>query len=63
MKICGLASVCINNCIMRHVSYLNENRETVAGHGCASRMSFRAEVVIGFEFTLIAILASSDGSN
>lgn len=42
--------------------YLNENRETVAGHGCANRISFREEVEIRFELTLTAILANSAGS-
>lgn len=40
---------------------LNENRETAAGHECASSTSLRAYVDSSAEFTQIDILDSSDG--
>lgn len=40
----------------------SENRDTDAGQGCATRISFRANVGISLSFNLIDILESSDGS-
>ena len=44
------------------IPYLNENRETVAGHGCAIRMSLRAYVDRTFEFTDTDILDKLEGT-
>lgn len=41
--------------------YLNENRESVAGHGCAIKISLRAYVEITCEFTSMEILLRSEG--
>lgn len=46
----------------KEIPYLNENRETMAGQGCAIKMSLRAKVGRDFEFTRINILDKFDGT-
>lgn len=43
-------------------SYLNENRETVAGQGWATKMSLRAHVESRFEFIDTDILDTVEGT-
>jgi hypothetical protein len=42
--------------------YLNENRESAAGHGCAIKISLRAYVDSCSEFTHIDILVNLEGA-
>ena len=42
--------------------YLNENLETVAGHGCAIKTSLRGKIESCLELTFMDILATSEGT-
>lgn len=42
--------------------YLNENRDSAAGHGCAIKISLRAYVDSSSEFTHIDILVNLEGA-